>query len=166
MLKGGLTQVTVQEEMQHVQNYIRMQELRYPDRIFYMCDIMRELQTHPIPRFLIHTFVENTFKHALSDKEMLSIFIKVDTVAKNGQPYVQITVEDDGDGFPDDVLREFQERGADHQDRGDKVGILNVRRTLKLLYKQDDLLQLTNIEPSGARVVIFIPAQQSPTLSA
>lgn len=157
MFKGGLTQVSLQEEMQHVHNYIRMQELRYPDRIFYLSDISPELISHPVPQYLIHTFVENTFKHALSYKEMLSIFIKADRVVRHEQPYIRITIEDDGEGFPEEVIRESREWMTAGHDRGEQIGIMNVMRTLKLLYKQDDLLQLSNMEPSGARVVIFIP---------
>src|SRR5690606_34454594 len=80
MFKGGLAQVEVEEEIQHVANYIRMQAFRYPDRIFYMSDIPDDLRTHRLPQYSIHTFVENTFKHALSYKDMLSIFIKVDRI--------------------------------------------------------------------------------------
>src|SRR5690554_4714980 len=94
MFRGGWVQVQIQEELQHVDNYIRMQELRFPNRIFYMSDIDPELRHRRLPQYLIQTFVENAFKHALPPSEMLSIFIIVKHISRNREDFVQIIVED------------------------------------------------------------------------
>lgn len=162
MFRGGLALVHLQEEMLHVENYIRMQELRYPNRIFYMSDVLPELLSYRVPQYIIHTFVENTFKHALSHKDLLSIFIRIDRAVKDEEEYIRIIIEDDGDGFPDEVIDEIHTGEAVDQDRSEQIGIVNIQRTLKLLYKRDGLLTLSNVEPSGARVVILIPADHMP----
>lgn len=157
MFKGGLTQVQIIEEMQHVDNYIQMQVLRYPDRIFYMTDISEGVSTHKVPQYIIHTFVENTFKHALSHKEMLSVFIKAEQVVQDGTDFVRILIEDDGDGFPPEVVKKFSDENSTLQERGENIGMINIKQTLKLLYKRDDLLTICNIKPHGAQVQILIP---------
>lgn len=161
MFRGGLVQVQIQEEMKHVENYIQMQEMRYPNQIFYMADIDRELQAFPLPQYLIQTFVENTFKHALAHKEMLSIFIKVDSVLTNGQPFLRVVIEDNGEGFPEEMMEEVNFSDLQQSETGEKVGIRNIQRTLKLLYKRDRLLTLSNIQPSGAKVEIVIPMEDA-----
>lgn len=159
MFKGGLVEVTMEEEIRHTENYIRMQEIRYPDQIFFMIEIQDEARQVPIPQFMIQTFVENTFKHAMFYAEMLSIFIRVSPVTRDGSPFVSIVIEDNGGGFSSEWLSrpETEEVTED----GDRVGIANIRKTLRLLYKRDDLLKLSNAETSGARVEMWIPVKKS-----
>lgn len=162
MFKGGLTEVSIDEEIRHAENYIRMQEIRYPDQIFYMTEIDAEAGHIQIPPFIIQTFVENTFKHAMFYGEMLSLFIRASMEMKEEKPFVKIAIEDNGEGFPKEWLYNGESAALESDDdHSDRVGIHNMRRTLQLLYKRDDLLKLFNIEPSGARVELWIPVQQS-----
>jgi len=162
MFKGGITEVSIDEEIRHAENYIRMQEIRYPDQIFYMTEIDAEAAIVQIPQFIILTFVENAFKHAMFYGDMLSIFIRVSTEAKDEKPFVKIAIEDNGEGFPVEWLQQeesavFERNDADHS----RIGVANMRRTLQLFYKRDDLLKLSNVEPSGAKVELWIPIQES-----
>ncbi|MHA6530059.1 sensor histidine kinase [Paenibacillus sp. BAC0078] len=159
MFKGGLVEVSIEEEIRHAENYIRMQEIRYPDQVFYMTEISDEARQVRIPQFMIQTFVENAFKHAMFYKEMLSIFIRARTETRDGSPFVKIVIEDNGGGFSSGWLKstEPEEAGED----GGRVGITNIRKTLQLLYKRGDLLKLSNAEQSGARVELWIPIQEA-----
>jgi LytS/YehU family sensor histidine kinase len=154
MFRSGITEVSLEEEMRHAENYIRMQEIRYPDRIFYITEIQKELGQVQVPPFAIQTFIENSFKHALFFEEMLSIFIQASEVQENGTRFARIVIEDNGEGFPDELLQR-----SGHSDSGDntRVGIVNIAKTLELLYKRDDLLKLSNREPCGAKVELWIP---------
>lgn len=156
MFKGAFTFVPINEEMSHVENYIRMQEIRYPDQIFYMTDIDYRAGEIEIPQFLIQTFVENIFKHAMTYGEMLSIFIRADIEMLNEEPFVRIVVEDNGEGFPE-ALQIHEPVQQEARETDGQVGIANIRRTLQLIYKRDDLLYLSNVERSGARVELRIP---------
>ncbi|OKP95212.1 sensor histidine kinase [Paenibacillus sp. P46E] len=159
MFKGGLVEVSMEEEIKHAENYIRMQEIRYPDQVFFMIEMDDKARQVPIPQFMIQTFVENTFKHAMFYKEMLSIFIRVRSETRDGKPFVSIVIEDNGGGFSSEWLSkaEIEEVMED----GGRVGIANIRKTLQLLYKRDDLLKLSNAETSGARVEMWIPVPES-----
>lgn len=154
MFRSGIAEVSLEEEMRHAENYIRMQEIRYPDRIFYITEIQKELGQVQVPPFAIQTFIENSFKHALFFEEMLSIFIQATEVQENGTRFARIVIEDNGEGFPDELLQR-----SGHIDSGDntRVGIVNIAKTLELLYKRDDLLKLSNREPCGAKVELWIP---------
>ncbi|MRN52052.1 sensor histidine kinase [Paenibacillus monticola] len=159
MFKGGLVEVTMEDEIKHAENYIRMQEIRYPDQVFFMTEINDEARRVLIPQFMIQTFVENAFKHAIFYKEMLSIFIRARSETRDGCPFVKIVIEDNGEGFSSEWLKstEFEDVTED----GGQVGIANIQKTLRLLYKRDDLLKLSNAEQSGARVELWIPIQEA-----
>ncbi|NQX44366.1 histidine kinase [Paenibacillus tritici] len=158
MFRGGLMEVTMEEEIRHTENYIRMQEIRYPDQIFFMIEIQEEARQVPIPQFMIQTFVENTFKHAMFVQEMLSIFIRVRIETRDGSPGVSIVIEDNGAGFTAEWLNSPETIQVTED--GGRVGIANIRKTLKLLYKRDNLLKLSNVESTGARVELWIPVNR------
>lgn len=157
MFRGGLMEVTMEEEIRHTENYIRMQEIRYPEQIFFMIEIQEEARQVPIPQFMIQTFVENTFKHAMFVQELLSIFIRVRMEQRDDSSFVSIVIEDNGAGFASEWLDqpEREEAGED----GGRVGIANIRKTLRLLYKREDLLKLSNNQSTGARVELWIPVK-------
>lgn len=157
MFKGGLVLVPLEEEMRHVDNYVNMQEIRNPDQIFYMADIDLAAARVAIPKYLVQTFVENIFKHALTYGQMLSIFIRASEHRKDGELFLHISIEDNGGGFPSDYLHSAGYMGMELSEENGQVGISNIRRTLQLLYKREDLLRLSNTDPLGARVEIFIP---------
>ncbi|WP_405115653.1 histidine kinase [Paenibacillus sp. FSL K6-1217] len=158
MFRGGLMEVTMEEEIRHTENYIRMQEIRYPEQIFFMIEMQEEARQVPIPQFMIQTFVENTFKHAMFVQELLSIFIRVRMENRDGSPFVSIVIEDNGAGFASEWLDRPEHEAAGED--GGRVGIANIRKTLKLLYKREDLLQLSNVESTGARVELWIPVNR------
>ncbi|WP_245954829.1 sensor histidine kinase [Paenibacillus flagellatus] len=163
--KGGLILVPIHEEIKHVEHYIRMQEIRYPDQIFYMTDIDSDAGQVPIPQFLLQTFVENIFKHAMIYGKMLSIFIRASKDTMEDKPCVKIVIEDNGEGFPPHVWKTAEAPAHDPIERGDRVGIANIRKTLQLLYKRDDLLTLSNAEPSGAKIELRVPVPETRELA-
>lgn len=158
MFKGGLVNVTIREEIEQVSKYIQLQELRFPDQIFYMVEMEEKLEERMLPHFIIQTFVENIFKHALSNGNMLSIFIRVETYEEARELFTRVTVEDNGEGFPQDIIKRVNADEDEESATGHRIGIRNIQKTLKLLYKRDRLLRISNDEPSGARVEILIPA--------
>jgi LytS/YehU family sensor histidine kinase len=123
-----------------------------------MIEIQEEARQVPIPQFMIQTFVENTFKHAMFYQEMLSIFIRVRIETRDGSPFVSIVIEDNGAGFTAEWLNSPE--SVQVTEDGGRVGIANIRKTLKLLYKRDDLLKLSNAESTGARVELWIPVNR------
>ncbi|WP_261301633.1 sensor histidine kinase [Paenibacillus andongensis] len=159
MFKGGLVKVTVREEIEHVTNYIHMQEIKFPNHIFHMIDIDPALEQYMLPHFLMQTFIENTFKHALVYGDILSIFIKVEAYSNHQEDFVKITLEDNGEGFPCEIIEEVNAAGMHVNDTGQRIGISNIKKTLRLLYKRDGLLKISSNEPSGAKVEILIPFQ-------
>ena len=153
IFKSGLTEVTLKEELNHADNYIKMQQIKYPDNIYYMINSDPRIDNILLPHLIIETFIENIFKYAFIYEKMLSIFIKAETCRLDDQNFIRITIEDDGCGFPESYLSDFQ----NHKRSEKHIGIQNIQRTLSLFYGRDDLLQLINNKAGGATVKIFIP---------
>lgn len=154
-LRRHVSYVTVQDELDHIENYVAMQNLQHPDSILLLLDAQEETLSCKVMSFLIYTFVENCIKHALSLEAPLSIFLTVSLQ----QDKLYIAVEDDSTGFPEDFLQRFSDPNWVN-DPGEKhIGIRNIKKSLRLLYKEDASLRLSNAETGGARVEIVMPAR-------
>lgn len=156
MFSSGLHTVSVKEEIYHVKNYFEMQELKYPGCVFYYIDMPEELESWKIPQMMIHTLVENEYKYAVSTEASLMILIKVGAETVSGERMLMIEVEDDGPGYPPDVLEYINQDTGKRQD-GTQVGLWSIKRLLELMYDRKGLLKLENIEPHGALNRIYVP---------
>lgn len=156
MFSSGLHTVSVKEEIYHVKNYFEMQELKYPGCVFYYIDMPEELAEWKIPQMMIHTLVENEYKYAVSMDASLMILIKISTATLYGERMLMIEIEDDGPGYPLDVLEHINQGTGKKRD-GTQVGLWSIKRLLELMYDREGLLKLENIEPHGALNRIYIP---------
>lgn len=152
LFSGENTEVRLQEEIDHCRNFIRLQEIKYPEKVFSMVQLDPSVQEVEVPKFLVQTLVENIFKHGFSPESFLSIFIEASPTEENGTPGTLISVEDNGCGFPEEWLRSFPQ-----PDKPEHVGLNNLYVTLKLIYGDNSRLSLTNAEAGGARIEIFLP---------
>jgi sensor histidine kinase YesM len=148
--------ISLSEELGHIENYLKMQQLRFPDSVTDTIECSDEAGKTQVPFLIVFTLVENTFKHALSLYKPMELNISC-TITDDGK-FCSIKVEDNGDGFPAEVLEEFQTQSAENAlPSKDHLGLSNVRYTLNYIYKRSDLLRLSNKEGGGAVAQILIP---------
>ena len=158
MFRSGLHTVTLRDEIRHIQNYFEMQELNYPDCVFYYIDIPEELEEWRIPQMLIHTVIENEYKYAVAVGQILTILIRAEERLEGGERRLYLQIEDDGKGYPREVLEEFKgSEGKNFGIRGERVGLWSIRRILELMYEREDLFEISNIAPHGCRNIFHIP---------
>jgi len=158
MFKSGLHTVAVGEEIRHVENYFDMQECRYPGRIFHFIELPRELESWPIPQMLVQSFIENEYKYAVSPDSLLTILVRVSMERFQGEDMLLIRIEDDGKGYPQDVLQYMNGEAPRPHEDGERVGLWGAKRMLTLMYERDDLIRLENIQPHGCVNLLRIPA--------
>ncbi len=157
-IRDGVTQVTLAEEIRHIEDYIRMQEIRFPDSVLFVADIVPEVKECLIPQFLLLTFVENAFKYAMSLDTTLSLMLQGRKTKKNGRPVLALVLEDNGKGFPEDVIQRINAPIVKQiNPDGRQIGLYNVKKTLSLFYGKEGGMVLSNCLPSGAHVEITIP---------
>ena len=157
MFRSGLHTVQLGEEIRHIENYFEMQELNYPDCVFYYVDIPESLETWKIPQMLIHTVIENEYKYAVAVDRVLTILIRAEEITENGERMLCLQIEDDGRGYPEDVLKSFGENRESSDHSGERVGLRSIRRMLALMYEREDLFEISNVSPHGCRNTFRIP---------
>ena len=159
MFRAGFHTVALKDEMKHVASYLEMQELKYPGCLFHMTDIPQELLTWRIPQMVIHTFVENVYKYALSMDALLTLLIKVRQVTYQDEPMLLIEIEDDGVGYPEEVLAAMNGDTERLPTDGQRTGLLSIKRMMVLMYEREGLVKLKNVSPHGCHAQIYVPIQ-------
>lgn len=154
MFRIDFTLVSLHDELEQVKHYISMQELRYPDQVFFVSDIDNALINSQIPAMLIQTLVENCIKHGMDEKAGISIFVQCKEAQNEDKSSIQIIVEDNGSGFPAAVLSALNDPLTDQSVLG--FGLQNISAVLGLIYGDTATMQTENIPGSGARVVITL----------
>jgi len=149
--------VSLEEEIKHTKNYLKIQQLRFPDTFSYCVELPPELKNCKIPPLLIQTLAENSIKHAFFLDEQFHIFINI---KQSEDPrYLDIKIQDTGEGFPEDVLIALDKDEPLVTSEGERIGIWNVKQRLTLLYKENSTINFSNELGKGATVQITIPKE-------
>lgn len=161
MYRSGADLVRLSDEWDHLKNYLRIQELRFPEGL--SCDL-RAPEPIPgidIPPLLLHTFAENSVQHGARQDSILHLSVSIESLPAEGR--LCIRVEDSGPGFSASTLEALADGGPILSQDGERIGIANIKRRLRLIYGGAALLQLRNRPPpeSGAIVEISIPCASS-----
>jgi sensor histidine kinase YesM len=154
MFRTDFTLVSLHDELEQVNHYISMQQLRYINQVIFISDISDKLYNYQIPAMLIQTLVENSVKHGMDEKTGISIFVQCKEIPNEESSSVQISVEDNGGGFPTAVLSAINDSQADQSVLG--FGLQNIKAMLGLIYGNIVNIQAENTLEGGAKVVIII----------
>ena len=148
--------VRIEEEMKTVDNYLKIQKMMRGQEFRYQIFCEEQYKDINVPTLSIQTFVENSVKHAAREQGKLIIEVKVkESVQKSG--YVVITVEDNGGGFPEEILAQLQNGMFERNDDRKQIGIMNIMQRFELLYESKAEIKFSNKKQGGARVSILLP---------
>ncbi|MDO4284694.1 MAG: histidine kinase [Eubacteriales bacterium] len=142
---------TLSEEIKHLQEYILIQEMRYPGSIECELEIDPVILSCRIPTMAIHTLVENTFKYGMGGNERLRVTIGG---ALSGNRVV-ITITDNGPGFPEDIRRRLADGRYEREEaQGEGVGIRNCILRFRELYGEAFQFEIANQPETTVRVTV------------
>lgn len=88
---------TLQEEIDFVENYIKLQKMRFNNNFEYKINIINNINLQQqVPKHVLYSYVENAIKHGLTQKNKEGMLeISVNTKGNN----ILLTVEDNGGGI-------------------------------------------------------------------
>ena len=122
---------TIEEETEHVGIYVRIQNMRFHDKIDFLVDLPDELLSVPIPKLTLQPVVENAILHGIFEKESKSGTIVL-TGWLEGDDAV-LLVSDDGVGIDPEFLPRILS-GEPGASSGSNIAIYNIHRRLQIRY--------------------------------
>ena len=154
MMKITDNVIPVSDEIEHIDAYVQIQKLRYMKDFQFVKEIHSLTREAMIPPLLIHQFVENAIKYAMSADHPLLICLETQYLEIDYDPYIKILIRDNGPGYSQELLAALNEgqdiRAAD----GNHFGIISYLEQLQYLYR-DFRWHFSN--EGGACVELVLP---------
>jgi LytS/YehU family sensor histidine kinase len=125
LYEASKSDILLTEEIRMIEDYISLERLRYTDRVsITFHNVVDDPAQHIAPLLLIH-FVENAFKHGLSESRS-DAFIKIDITLKNGLLEACIA-----NSKADKITKD---------ESTSSIGLENIKRQLQLIYPAHKLI--------------------------
>lgn len=142
--------IALDKEIEYINHYIKLQQLRFGNRLDISLNAYNGLEGVMIPPLLILPFVENSFKHGI-DNNLEKSWIAINF--STSQKELVIKVENSLCEKNENVLKDEEKSG---------IGIANIKNRLDILYPNQYTLKILPSEDSYL-AVLKIPLIKSPS---
>lgn len=143
--------VPLEQELALLQKYLRIEEVRFQDKLHIKYDIDPESQQVPVPSLLLQPLLENAFKHGVS-QSMGDAEIQI--ISRVEGEFLTVIISNSGPHLPPGWSLQHQEG----------IGLRNTQSRLRQLYPDHFRLSVRNTTPNGVLVEIRIPVSSKSIL--
>lgn len=153
-LSKGRDVISLEMEMEHVRNYLIIQNMRYDHIIGSDIRLNEECRDAMIPKLTLQPLVENSIYHGIKVRDGKEGSVSL-TAKKKGD-IVEIILDDTGTGMTQRQIDEMNQHLSEY-DESFGYGVRNVNKRIELLYGAEyGLHYLWNLS-GGVTVEIRIP---------
>ena len=147
-LSHGIDFIPIHDEIEHVHNYLIIQQVRYSDVLTYEINVDEDIPNRKILKLLLQPLVENALYHGIKNtRERGKIIV---SVKKEGEK-LRFTVTDNGVGMTEEALEELiYEINHGNGEKG--YGLFNVNKRLKLYYDLSEGVEIKSEYRKGTEV--------------
>jgi two-component system, LytTR family, sensor kinase len=138
--------VTLDEELEHVEQYLRFEHARFGERLRVALTIDPRARLALVPVLSVQPLVENAIVHGLGPRSGAG------TVRIEARPLgegIELSVHDDGVGFD----------AATAKPQGLGIGLDNVNQRLTKLFGAQSALHVASTTGAGTSVAFYVPSR-------
>lgn len=153
---------TVFQEIKVTEQYLIIQDYRYAGTFKTVIQVEENVRKYYIAKNIIQPLVENALFHGIlcnkdEEGEVIGGCIRINVSLKNS--YINITIEDNGTGMPEEVLEELESQSVS-KIRGKHIGIRNIKGRIRYIYGEDCSFNISSKEGEGTVVVVKMPVME------
>ena len=149
--------VSIEDEIVGVEDYIKIQHMRYGNIFDLKLCISPETRKILIPKLSLQPLVENSIFHGIVPKNSNG-YIKIKTYIINNNLYIDVI--DNGIGMEENIKNKILTNKHDNEkihDRYTSIGVINVYERLKLQFGDNVHFKLYSCQGKGTIIMIIIP---------
>ena len=147
-LSHGIDYIPVHDEIEHVRNYLIIQQIRYSDVLTYEINVDKDIENKKMLKLLLQPIVENSLYHGIKNTRERG---KITVSARKENGKIRFTVTDNGLGMTKETLDQLLY--DIHLGSGEKgYGLFNVNRRLKLYYGSSEGIEIKSEYKKGTEV--------------
>lgn len=145
--------VTVHQELVHVENYLQLLQIRFPDKITYRILVPESLTSLPIIKLVFQPIVENAVFHGLEKQAgpgtiIISAWHELDEII--------FSIQDDGVGMSEERLKDLISSLTDGKRDKFGIGLRNVNERLQLHYGNKSRISVFSKLGEGTTIILRI----------
>lgn len=157
-LSKGHEWISLEQEVNHVKNYLKIQKIRYRDILDYQIEYDEKLNNTKVLKLILQPLVENAIYHGIKNKRGKGILrIKVSKTSKDN---ILFSVEDNGIGFTEERLKDVEaqlQNNIQSESLSSTYGMYNVCKRLQLYYNKNIKLNIQSEYKKGTKISFELP---------
>lgn len=152
-LSKGKNVIKLKDELEHVSNYLTIQNIRYKNKFSYKIQAEDDVLDLACIKLVVQPLVENAIYHGM---EYMDGDGEIDIKAYSENNEAIIEVRDNGPGMTEDIVESLLKK-VHASKKGSGVGIRNVNERIKLYFGSIYGLEINSEPDDGTSIKIHIP---------
>lgn len=154
-LNKGNEFIRIEDEMEHVRNYLVIQSMRYTDKFTYHMEINDEVRYCKTIKLIVQPIVENSIYHGIKKKRGKG---RIDILACRKNEKLCIRVRDDGNGMNEETCQAILTKDSKFENTsGSGIGVKNVNERIQLYFGKEYGLRYTSVLGEGTTAELILP---------
>ncbi|KAB3561993.1 sensor histidine kinase [Ruthenibacterium lactatiformans] len=149
--------VTLQKEIDVICGYVKIQNIRFKDRINFIYDIPSEIEEQVIPQFLLQPLIENAITHAMPAEGRLHISLH----ASMQNEKVCLKLWNDGIGISLSQIKKL-EKNMQEGITYNHIGLVNTKERIRLFYGNTYQFSIQRLSENETLVTLLLPIYRLP----
>lgn len=154
-ISKGKNIITLKKEIEHANNYLLIQKLRFGDAFDYSFDVEDDILNVDVVKLILQPIIENSINHGLKEGEKGTI--KVKGYKKDG--FIILSISDNGYGMLEET-RIALENSLKDESETKGVGLKNVYLRLRVYYGDKADIKIESKLDEGTTISLIIPVKE------
>lgn len=155
-ISRGKVFITIKEELEHIENYLIIQKMRYSRDFDYVLEIDDWILHSEIIKLTLQPIVENSIYHGMKNKMEMGI---IRITGWKEKDHVVIEVFDEGAGMSSEKLEGLMKsiNNPEIEETPITFGLRNVNQRIKLHYGEEYGIEIKSVLNEYTKVMLRIP---------
>lgn len=155
-LSKGKSIIPVRDEIEHVRNYLMIQQKRFKNKFIYRIESEPDVLDLASLKLMLQPLVENAIYHGMEFMDGDGV-IDIRAYLENGDLW--FTIQDNGLGMTQEQVDSLLTEQAHITSRkGSGIGVKNVNERIRLYFGEEYGLSIESEPDEGTRILIHLPA--------
>ena len=159
-MKNNEDFVQLKDELNHINDYLILQNERYDGKFVFNLDVDKELYGVSMPKMILQPIVENYFKHGFEKQKQLGV-LNI-TIKRHSDYTIKITIADNGVGVSKEQLEKITAsllvEGLDTQE---SIGLKNISDRIQFYYGKKAQFKIESVENENFIVTMILPIEMT-----
>lgn len=156
-LSNGKDVIFLEQEIEHVKNYLIIQNIRYDNIIRCVIEMEDDCRKVQIPKITLQPLVENSIYHGIKVKDGKRGELKISVCKKEEDVYIVVT--DNGTGMTEEQIQKMNNSISEY-DKDFGYGVRNVNKRIEILFGKEFGLHYEKNNLGGVTVTIHLPSHE------